>query len=192
MQPASRVVGVGASAGGIDALQRLLPQLGELRGVAAVVVQHVHPHTRVLPTTIFRAPDGVTLTEAEEKNALMERHVYFAPPGYHLLVERDGTFSLSVDNHVSYARPSIDVLFECLARVYGTRCCAVLLTGANRDGADGCARVKQHGGRVIVQDPKDAEVDMMPRAALECCRPDYVAPLHDIGDLVRQFAEEIV
>lgn len=192
MQPAARVVGVGASAGGIDALQQLLPALGDLRGAAMVVVQHVHPHTRVMPATIFRAPAGVTLTEAEEKSTLLERHVYFAPPGYHLLVERDYTFSLSVDEHVSYARPSIDVCFDCLARVYGPQCCAVLLTGANRDGADGCSAVQRHGGRVIVQDPEDAEIDMMPRAALERCRPDHVAPLRDIATLVRQFVEEIV
>lgn len=177
---------IGTSAGGINALQRLLPALAGLQRSCVLVVQHMYRHTRVPIHQIFAPVPGLHLCEAEDKQALQVGGVYFAPPNYHLLVESDHTLSLDVDCPVNWARPSIDVLFESAARVFGRRCTAVLLTGANDDGAQGCREIQDHGGTVIVQDPADAEIDAMPKAALAACRPDHVMKLDAIADWLRQ------
>ena len=110
--------------------------------------------------------------------------MYIAPADYHLMVEEDRTFSLSVDAPVQYARPSIDILFETAAEAYLDRLIGVIMTGANADGSDGLAKIKALGGRCIVQDPNTAISDIMPRKAIEAIRPDHVLPLEKIVDLL--------
>ncbi|MNT45531.1 Chemotaxis response regulator protein-glutamate methylesterase of group 2 operon [compost metagenome] len=110
--------------------------------------------------------------------------IYFAAPGYHLSVERDRSFSLSQEERVYFSRPSIDILFASAADAYGPALLGVLLTGANEDGAHGLAQIKQSGGYTIVQDPREAQVATMPKAALALHHPDYILPLHGIGQLL--------
>ncbi|MNN58289.1 Chemotaxis response regulator protein-glutamate methylesterase of group 2 operon [compost metagenome] len=110
--------------------------------------------------------------------------IYFAGPGYHLSVERDRSFSLSQEERVYFSRPSIDILFASAADAYGPALLGVLLTGANEDGAHGLAQIKQSGGYTIVQDPREAQVATMPKAALALHHPDYILPLHGIGQLL--------
>jgi two-component system chemotaxis response regulator CheB len=110
--------------------------------------------------------------------------VYFATPGYHLSVEQDRSLSLSLEDRVHYSRPSIDYLFESAADAYGSKLAAVLLTGANHDGARGLAQVKRRGGLTIVQDPQEAQVATMPQAALNIQQPDHVLTLNGIGRLL--------
>ncbi|HEX2556963.1 MAG TPA: chemotaxis protein CheB, partial [Nitrososphaera sp.] len=112
--------------------------------------------------------------DADEKEAIRPGFVYFAPPNYHLLVESDHTFSLSIDPKVHFTRPSVDVLFESAADAYGARLIGIILSGANQDGAAGLRYIKQRGGLTIVQDPADAEVSYMPRSAIEVAHPDHV------------------
>jgi len=168
----AEILAIGASAGGISALQSLMPSLQKIRGAAVVVVLHMHPESRVPYPTLYTA-----VREAVEKDRVEPGHIYFAPPGYHLLIEDDRTFSLSVDDPVQWSRPSIDVLFECVARVYGSRAAGVVLTGANADGAAGLRRIQLAGGITLVQDPVDAEVSSMPEAVLRCMQPDFVLTL---------------
>jgi two-component system, chemotaxis family, protein-glutamate methylesterase/glutaminase len=119
----------------------------------------------------------ITVREAGDKEALLPGHVYLAPGGYHALVEREGTISLSVDAPVRYARPSADVLFESAAQAYRGKVLALVLTGANDDGAWGAGRVKAAGGTVIVQDPATALAPDMPKATLAAVPADHcVAP----------------
>lgn len=188
--PADRALLIGASAGGIAALQVLLPRLKPVRRAAVVVVLHLHPQTNVPLPHIFPEAWGLSMQEAEEKQPMLPGHIYFAPPAYHLLVERNRSFSLNVDDPVSWARPSIDVLFQTAARAFGRQTTAVLLTGANSDGAEGCAEVQKREGRVIVQHPDDAEISSMPRAALSRCKPDYVLPLTSICELLARLGSE--
>jgi two-component system chemotaxis response regulator CheB len=119
------------------------------------------------------------VVEVEDKDLIAPGRVYLAPPDYHLLVE-PGSFALSVDERVQYARPSIDVLFESAADAYGERVIGVVLTGANADGAAGLARIAKRGGAAIVQDPETAEAREMPAAALAAA-PATVLPLESIG-----------
>lgn len=158
-----------------------MPSLATLKDKAVVVVQHMHPESRVPYPSVFL---DTPVEEAREKEAVEPGKIYFAPPGYHLLIEDDRTFSLSADDPVQWARPSIDVLFECAARVYGADVTGVLLTGGNSDGAAGLARIQAAGGRTIVQDPDDAEVSSMPQAALRLFQPDYVLTLRGIARLL--------
>src|SRR5690606_12492503 len=106
------------------------------------------------------------------------------PPGYHLLVETDATFSLSCDPPVLFSRPSIDVLFESCADAYAQRLAALVLTGANEDGARGLAQVRAQGGLTAVQDPAEAAHDTMPLAAVRLAKPDYVLPLSGLRTLL--------
>src|SRR5262249_25961696 len=118
--------------------------------------------------------------DVEDKTAIEPRHVYVAPSDYHLLVE-PGSFALSVDERVQHARPSIDVLFDSAADAYGDRVIGVILTGANEDGAEGLARIKERGGVAIVQEPASAERRTMPEAAIAATVADAVLPLEEIG-----------
>ncbi|MDQ3755637.1 MAG: chemotaxis protein CheB, partial [Acidobacteriota bacterium] len=113
--------------------------------------------------------------------------VYLAPCDYHLLIEREG-FALSTESPVGFARPSIDVLFETAADVYGARAVGVILTGANRDGARGLARIKARGGYAIVQEPASAATRSMPEAALRATTVDYVVPLAEIAPLLNRLS----
>jgi two-component system chemotaxis response regulator CheB len=114
--------------------------------------------------------------------------VYLAPADYHLLVESDRTFALSTEGPVRYARPSIDVLFESAADVYGDKVAGVLLTGASADGARGAQRIKQRGGWLIVQDPATAESRVLPNAGLAAAQADEVVPLDRVAASLRQLA----
>jgi two-component system chemotaxis response regulator CheB len=124
--------------------------------------------------------------EAGDKIPVESGTLYFATPGYHLSVEQDHSFSLSQEDRVHYSRPAIDFLFESAADAYGPLLAAVLLTGANRDGARGLAQVKRRGGLTVVQDPGEAQVATMPLAALETHQPDHVLPIHGIGRLLAE------
>lgn len=178
---AERLILVGASAGGFDALQQLLPAFPAVAGLAVVVVLHLHPQSLLGPAEFFPSLSGLECREAQDKDAIREKTVYFAPPAYHLLIERSRTFSLSVDDPVQWARPSIDVLFESAAEAYGQNCVAIILTGANQDGARGCARLAAHGAAIYVQDPEEAAVSSMPRAALARCPQAQALSLHELG-----------
>jgi two-component system chemotaxis response regulator CheB len=120
------------------------------------------------------------VSEAADKEAIEEGHVYVAPADYHLLVEPDG-FALSTEGMVQHSRPSIDVLFDSAADTYGSELAAVVLTGANADGAYGLERVKRRGGVTIVQDPETAEKRSMPDAAIATGAADHVVPLEGIA-----------
>ena len=176
-----RAVVMGCSAGGLDALSVVLPSLPGTFPVPMVIVQHVDPRGMSRLHAILKAKCKIDVREAEEKIAPCPGTAYFAPPNYHLLLELDGTFSLSVDQRVNYSRPAIDVTFETAAELYGSALIGVVMTGASSDGSRGLARIKVLGGYTIVQDPKEAEAATMPESAIRAVKPDAVLPLRDIG-----------
>jgi two-component system chemotaxis response regulator CheB len=120
------------------------------------------------------------VVDAEDKQWIQPGKIYLAPADYHLLVEK-GEFNLSVDEAVRYSRPSVDVLFESAADAYGPALIAIVLTGANADGAQGARRVKKRGGVVIVQDPKTADAPEMPEAVIAAGAVDQILRLEDIA-----------
>jgi two-component system chemotaxis response regulator CheB len=175
---------IGTSWGGLEALSRLLGGLPDEIHQPIVVAQHrstesqenglgrlLQHHTR----RFVGDPDDKTPLEAD--------HVYLGPPDYHLLVE-EGHLALSTDAPVQFARPSIDVLFQSAADAYGARTIGIVLTGANADGAQGLARIKDMGGVAIVQDPATSERRAMPDAAIAATMADAILPLDEIPKFV--------
>jgi two-component system chemotaxis response regulator CheB len=175
---------MGASAGGFEALMRVLPRLPSDYLLPLAIVVHLPDQHESRLAELFGYRIALRAREARDKEAIERATVYFAPPGYHLLIERDRTFALSCEDRVNYARPSIDVLMLSAADAYGPAVCGIVLTGANFDGADGLAGIRIAGGLAVVQDPEDAETDTMPRAAIGRAHPDLVLPLEDIGTLL--------
>lgn len=182
--PRVEAIVVGASAGGVEALLSLLGPLREGYVLPIIVVLHLPEERRSHLAEVFSRRLMLPVEEATDKQDIMPGTVYFATPGYHLSVEQDRSLSLSLEDRVHHSRPSIDYLFESAADAYGESLAAVLLTGANHDGARGLKQVKQRGGLTIVQDPKDAQVATMPLAALKLQQPDHVLPIHGIGRLL--------
>ena len=175
-----RIVTVGTSLGGFEALAVVLSGLPKSFPVPVAVVQHrsVEDSEGIVPLLSSRT--DLKVEEVEDKTEFKTGHVYVGPPNYHLLVEVNH-FSLSTDPPVMFARPSIDVLFESAADSYQNGVVAVLLTGMSRDGSAGAARIKECGGVVVVQDPKSAEGSMMPAAAMSSVAVDKVLPLPEIA-----------
>jgi two-component system chemotaxis response regulator CheB len=160
---------IGASAGAIQALSRILPALPADYPIPVLIVVHVPADRADLLAPLFQAKCRVVVKEAEDKEPIMPGFVYFGPSDYHLLVEADRTVSLSADEPVLYSRPSIDVLFESAADAYGAGLVGVILTGANEDGAAGLRALAAAGGLALVEDPMDAFAPAMPSAALQRC-----------------------
>jgi two-component system chemotaxis response regulator CheB len=182
--PGYQIIVIGASAGGPTALAELLPVFPSNYPIPIVIVQHLHPSQDNLFVEHLDRQSALTVKEADEKEPIEAGHAYLAPPNYHLLIEDDRTFSLSVDERVNYARPAIDILFESAVNVYADGVIGVILTGANNDGAQGLRLIKERGGLAIVQDPETAEASFMPQAAITATQVDYVLALPKIAKLL--------
>lgn len=175
---------IGASAGGVTALLTLLTGLPETFRLPIVAVLHLPEDRDSLLVEIFQHRLPIGVREAADKESIAPATLYFAAPGYHLLVEVDRTFSLSCEAPVHYSRPSIDVLMASAADAYGASLAGILLTGANFDGAAGLAKIRQQGGLTVVQDPAEAEVATMPEAAIRKLRPNFILTLDGIRSLL--------
>jgi two-component system, chemotaxis family, protein-glutamate methylesterase/glutaminase len=178
------LVCMGASWGGLKAVGQVLSDLPEDFDLPIAIAQHRHRDSQAETLAkLLQAKTNRPVLDVDDKMPIASRHVYIAPPNYHLLVER-GSFALSVDEHIQYARPSIDVLFETAAHAYGAGVIGIILTGANDDGAHGLARIKQAGGVAVIQDPLGAARRTMPDAAIAATVADAVLPLEEIGKFI--------
>ncbi|MFH1562896.1 MAG: chemotaxis protein CheB [Nitrospirota bacterium] len=196
----SKILVIGASKGGLQALKTVLSALPAEFPLPVVVVQHREKEADEALSQLLQKVSALTVVEVEDKQPILPGQIYLAPGGYHLLIEANDCpplegvrgrknpipfssfhFALSTEEPVGYARPSIDVLFESAADTYGEGVIGVILTGTNQDGAKGLAAIKQAGGMAIVQDPKTAEADSMPKAAIAATEVDKILPLSEIG-----------
>jgi two-component system chemotaxis response regulator CheB len=179
-------VAIGASWGGLHAIEVVLESLPQGFSTPIVIAQHraVDSGHGAL-SRVLSLRSGLVVKEAGDKDAIEPGGVYLAPPDYHLLVEPNG-FALSTEAVVHHSRPSIDVLFDTAADTYGQRLIGVILTGANDDGAYGMMRIKRRGGVTIAQDPATAERAEMPVAAIATGAVDHVIPLEEIGPTLDQ------
>lgn len=175
------LVVVGASAGGVEALDVLLRALPAHGAAALVVVLHIPPDRSSLLPRLYAERCRWPIKEAEDKEPLLAGMVYFAAPDYHLQLEPGGSFSLSLEAPVHYSRPAIDLALESAALAYGARMLGIVLTGASADGAAGLATVRQQGGLAWVQDPAQASSSIMPAAALALAGADRVGSLEQLA-----------
>lgn len=196
---AQRIDGIviGGSAGGVEALSRILPALPRTLRAAVFIVLHLPRDRPSLLAGIFAPVCALPVSEAQDKEPVEAGHVYFAPPDYHLLIDKhrhlpidkqlqvdSPVLQLSADEPVHFARPAIDVLFESAADVYGPHLLGIILTGANQDGTAGLRAIHDAGGLTLVQQPDTASSSFMPDSALAQTPVDFVLPLADIGALL--------
>jgi two-component system, chemotaxis family, protein-glutamate methylesterase/glutaminase len=178
------LVCMGASWGGLKAVGRVLADLPAEFDLPIAIAQHRHPDSQEKTLAeLLQLRTNRPVLDAEDKLPIEPRHVYIAPPNYHLLVER-GSFALSVDERIRFARPSIDVLFETAADAYEAGVIGIILTGANDDGAQGLARIKRLGGVALIQDPLGAARRTMPDAAIAATAADAILPLEEIAKFI--------
>lgn len=176
-----QIVVVGASAGAMNAFSILLAHLPADFPVPVVAVCHRQRSPDNFLTEYLASICAMKVQDVEHLESIKPGVIYIAPPGYHVLIDDDYTFNLSLDLPVNYSRPSIDVFFETVADIYGKQAIAIILTGANRDGAAGLKQIKTAGGYTIVQDPKTAETPFMPEAAIKESQIDFVGSLDEIA-----------
>jgi len=175
---------IGASAGGVEALGLILPALPAKFGPSLLIVLHLPRERPSLLVQIYEKRCALPIREADDKEPIEPGTVYFAPPDYHMLVERNRQIALSTDEPVHFSRPSVDVLFESAADVYADRLLGVILTGANEDGAAGLHAVHRAGGVTVVQQPDSAKVPLMVVSALQRNPADFVLSLPQIAELL--------
>lgn len=183
-----RSVVIGASAGGVQALLQILPALPDSFPIPVLVVVHVPPRRDNALVELFAAKCRLKVKEAEDKEFPDGGTIYFAPANYHLMAETDGSIALSSEEPVNHSRPAIDVLFETAADAFGAQLTAIVLTGANHDGAKGLKAVAAAGGIAIVEDPATAEVATMPAAALVECPQALVMSFEQMTTYLQELA----
>ena len=185
------VVAVGTSWGGLAALTRLLRDLPADFGIPVVVVQHRSKDSERLLVQLLQDATQLKVCEIEDKDPLTSGTVHVAPANYHVLIEH-GYASLTIEEPVRFSRPSIDVMFSSAADTYGAAAVGVVLTGANEDGARGLAHIVKRGGLALVQDPKTAEIPIMPQAAIRVVPTAEVLLLETLGPRLIALSRESV
>ena len=175
------IVAIAASAGGVTALIKVLSTLPAEFTAAIAIVQHLAPQYPSLMAEILSRRTAISVKQAEEGDILTPGTAYIATPDHHLLINGDGTFSLSQSEPIRFLRPSADLLFESVAATYKNRAIALVLTGTGSDGTIGVEAIKKMGGTVIVQDVKTAEFCGMPSAVIQAGNVDFILPLNEIS-----------
>lgn len=182
-----RAIVIGCSMGGFNALRTVLGGLSANLPAAVIACSHAGTDGDMeMLCELLGSHCALPVIEAREREPVRPATVHLAPGGYHLMLERDHRFALSVDAPVSYARPSIDVLFASVAEVYGPQAVGVVLTGANADGAEGLRRMRASGSMAVVQEPSTAEAARMPQAALDHAGADHCLALDAIPALLNR------
>lgn len=188
-RPAFSAVVIGASAGGLNALAVFCQQIPASFRLPVIIVLHLPADSDDFLARKLDSICRLPVNEACEKEKVSPAKIYTAPANYHLLIEKNETFALNIDTKVNYCRPSIDVLFESAANAYEEHLIGVILTGANNDGARGLKYIKEMGGVTLAQQPESAEVDAMPRAAIELFDVDFILPLQKIYPEIKRLTE---
>lgn len=179
-----KAVVIGASYGGLQAIKTIVKDLPVDFPAPVIIVLHIGNNNIKTFISSLNSNSKVKVKEAEEKESIKARTIYFAPPNYHLQVEDDFLFSLSTAEKVNFSRPAIDVLFETAAWSYKNNLLGILLTGSNSDGAEGLKTIKEYGGTTIVENPETAYAITMPQAGIKKSVPDYILNLENIASKI--------
>lgn len=184
------IVVIGTSAGGLSALATILTNLEDHLDFPIVIVQHMSADSGDSVLNLLKKYSTLELTEPIDKERVLGNHIYLAPPDYHLMIERDHTFTLTLDPKINYCRPSVDVLFETAAEAYLEKTLGIVLTGANRDGTEGALAIKKFSGVVIAQDPEEAKVNVMPQCVIDSGSADYILTLKGICSMLNKINKD--
>lgn len=181
-----KVILIGGSAGSLDVLLKILPAIHPAFKQAIVIVLHRKFSNDNILTDLLSVKTKLKVREVEEKDIILPGYIYIAPGDYHLLFEKDLSFSLDDSEKVNFSRPSIDVAFQSAANALGSNLICILLSGANADGTEGCKYVKGKGGITVAQLPRSAEVAYMPSQAIASNVVDYVLDIDGIVSFINQ------
>lgn len=181
---------IGASAGGFNAFIKLLPSIPLDFPIPVIIVQHIHPNQDDFFVNFINQKCQLTVKEINDKEQILPGFIFVAPPNYHVLVEDDKIFSLSIDEKINCSRPSIDLLFESAAEVFRSKLIGIILTGANSDGALGMKKIKEYNGITIVQNPEEAESNLMPISSIDMCSIDHILELEKIPQMLVSLTKE--
>jgi two-component system, chemotaxis family, protein-glutamate methylesterase/glutaminase len=177
---------IGSSAGGLQVLSELLMHLPATYPFPIIVIQHRSSEPQFLLEEVLQHKCSIRVKQADEKEKIRSGVVYVAPPGYHLLLEKDLTFSLSADTPVKHSMPSIDVSFESAAMVLKNKLVGIILTGASDDGSEGIRAIRTNGGITIAQRPSEADFPFMPQSAIDTGAVDKVLSIKDITRFLKE------
>ena len=186
-----KIIVVGASSGGVEALRALFRELKPHLNAAVFIVLHIPPDAKSFLPQILGKLNPMPVQHAQDGAKIRSGHVYIAPPNQHLILE-NGTMRLTYGPKVNHTRPAIDPLFESAARQYGNRVIGVLMSGNLFDGTKGLLSIQQAGGKTVVQDPEEALFSSMPVSALQSVPIDYSLPVSEIATLLNNITEEAV
>lgn len=182
-----RAIVIGTSSGGFEFIKQIISGLSKDFQIPIIIVQHLHQNSNGEWIKLLDTFTALKIKEAEEKESIQPGYIYCSPANYHLMIEKDATFSLNIDELVNFSRPSIDVLFRSAAFAYQKQLIGIIGTGASKDGAEGLAFIKKMGGEIIVQAPKTATSSTMPIEAIKASEPKLILS----PDEIISFLEEI-
>jgi two-component system chemotaxis response regulator CheB len=183
-----RLLVIGGSAGSLQVIMSLLKAIRSGFPLPVLIVLHRNTSFESILEELFATRTDSPIKEVEEKERALPGTIYLCPADYHVLLEKDRTFSLDYSERVNYSRPSIDVAFKSAADSFGQGLIALLLSGGNGDGAEGLQYVQERGGMTAVQDPQTAEVPFMPQQAISRMKVDFIIPAKDLPDFVSGLA----
>ena len=189
MSSGTRLIIIGGSAGSLQVIFKLFTGMKDHYPIPVVIIIHRNQAVEALLEELLSAKTGLPVKEIEEKEQPQPGWLYLCPPDYHLLFEKDESFTLDYSEKVNFSRPSIDVVFQSAADVYGSSLVCILLSGANSDGAEGLAYVRSRKGITIVQDPGEAEVSYMPQQALLRDKADHVLTTIEIRSFIESLRD---
>lgn len=179
-----KTIVIGTSYGGLEAIRTILNKLPINFSIPIIVVLHIGNNQINAYLSLLNKKSAFIVKEAEEKEIIKGKTVYFAPPNYHLQVEDKLSLSLSTEKKVNFSRPAIDVLFETAAWTFKNELLGILLTGSNSDGAEGIKIIKNFGGKTIIENPITAFAKTMPNSAIKLSTPDFILDLDDIAEKI--------
>jgi two-component system chemotaxis response regulator CheB len=179
---------IGGSAGSLDVLLKILPQISPNIGFSIIIVVHRKQGTDSLLSDLLSHRTALKVKEADEKEKINKGHIYIAPSDYHLLIEKDFTFSLDYSEKINYSRPSIDVTFQTAADAYGDQLACLLLSGSNADGVNGLISAKKNGGITLAQDPESAQVTYMPEQAILRANVSAVLKIEEMANYINSLS----
>ena len=182
----NELIVIGGSAGSLQVIMETIKKLDENIRFPLVLVVHRKAYSTSILPTLLQQFTSMNVYEIEDKTDLQKNGIYIVPADYHLLFENKTTVSLDSSEKMNYSRPSIDVTFKSAAETFGENVTGVLLSGANADGVEGLKYIKKNKGQVWIQNPETAEVDYMPRQAVEQVSYDLLIEPKDLADLINQ------
>ncbi|OCA72127.1 chemotaxis protein CheB [Chryseobacterium artocarpi] len=182
----TRLILIGGSAGSLQVIIEMIKNLDDNIHIPILLVIHRKAQSGDILRTLLQQFTRISVVEVEDKTQLEDNTIYIVPADYHLLFENNKIMSLDSSEKMNYSRPSIDVTFRSAAEIYGEDVIGVLLSGANADGVEGLNYIKKHNGKVWIQDPESAEVEYMPRHAMEEIDYDLIIRPDTLANYIKQ------